>query len=69
MSFNDYVLSLRMKKAGTLLCTTQLSVGEIAERCGFSAESTFYRVFKKYYDATPKQYRQYGGVLPRETEE
>lgn len=69
VSFNDYVLSLRMKKAGTLLCTTQLSVGEIAERCGFSAESTFYRVFKKYYDATPKQYRQYGGVLPRETEE
>ena len=68
--FNDYVLSLRMKKASALLCTSQFSVEQIAGQSGFSAESTFYRVFKKYYGVTPIQYRKNGGVVkPREKSE
>ena len=60
---NEYILSIRMKKAGNLLYSTQLSVGEVALQCGYLAESTFYRVFKKYYGLTPIQYRQ-NGALP-----
>lgn len=61
--FNEYVLNLRMKRACALLCTSQLSVEQIAEQSGYSAESTFYRVFKKYFGVTPRQYRQCGGNL------
>jgi AraC-like DNA-binding protein len=60
---NDYILSIRMKKAGNLLYSTQLSVGDVALQCGYLAESTFYRVFKKYHGVTPIQYRQ-NGALP-----
>ena len=63
MGLNEYILSIRMKKAGNLLYSTQLSVGEVALQCGYLAESTFYRVFKKYYNLTPIQYRQ-NGALP-----
>ena len=60
-SFNAYLLTLRMKRAGALLCTTQLSVGDVARRVGYQAESTFYRVFKNYYGVSPNQYRKDGG--------
>jgi AraC-like DNA-binding protein len=63
MGLNEYLLSIRMKKAGNLLYSTQLSVGEVASQCGYLAESTFYRVFKKYFGLTPVQYRQ-NGTLP-----
>ena len=46
-----------MKEAARLLCTTQKPVDEIAEACGYPAQSTFYRVFKKYYGDSPSKYR------------
>ena len=60
MSFNEYVLSLRMRKAAELLCTTSDGVREIATACGYAAESTFYRAFKKYHGVPPAQYRRNG---------
>lgn len=58
VSFSEYLLSLRMRKAAHLLCSTKWSVIEVAQQCGYQAESTFYRVFKKYYNQTPQNYRQ-----------
>lgn len=58
LSLNEYLLNLRMKKAAMLLCSTQMSVEEVAQSCGYAAKSTFYRLFKKYYDASPVQYRK-----------
>lgn len=66
MSFNEYVLSLRMRKAATLLCSTQDGIRDIAAACGYPAESTFYRVFKKFHGVPPAQYRR--GILPDESE-
>ena len=60
MKFREYMLSLRMRKAAYLLTGTQKSVDEIARECGYPAESTFFRVFKKYYDCTPSRYRRSG---------
>lgn len=57
MSFNDYLTAVRMKEASRLLCATQKSVDEIAVLCGYPAQSTFYRVFKKYYGDSPNRYR------------
>lgn len=57
MNFNEYLVSVRMKEAAKLLCTTQKSVDEIAVLCGYPAQSTFYRVFGKYYGESPNHYR------------
>lgn len=62
MSLNEYLLSLRMKTAGKLLYSTQLSVAEVGQRCGYPAESTFFRVFRKYYGISPSQYRKNGAL-------
>ncbi len=57
LSLNEYILMLRMEKAGELLCATDMNVKEIGRQCGYEAESTFYRLFKLYYGATPSEYR------------
>lgn len=58
MKFREYILSLRMRKAAYLLTGTQKSIDEIAGECGYPAESTFFRVFKKHYGCTPSRYRK-----------
>jgi AraC-like DNA-binding protein len=45
-----------------LLRTTDLSIGEVAQQCGYQVESTFYRLFKKFYNISPGQYRRMGGL-------
>ena len=57
MSFNEYLLQLRMKQAALLLVTTQESINDIAAHCGYQGFSTFYRVFKRYYGMAPGQFR------------
>lgn len=61
LTFGEYLLQLRMQKAGVLLCTTTLEVKKVGEMCGYFSESTFFRVFKKYYNKTPSQYRKDAG--------
>ena len=57
-SFVEYLNELRVRRAVFLLTTTKLSVSEIGFRCGFSSAQNFSRVFKKYTDLTPSQYRE-----------
>jgi len=61
VSFSEYLLSLRMEKAGKMLCSTQETVANIAEKCGYQAVNTFYRVFKKFYGIAPVEYRKCDG--------
>lgn len=61
-SFSKHLTAIRMKQAATLLCTTNYGITEIAALCGYQASSTFYRVFKGYYNTTPNQYRSSGGA-------
>ena len=61
MSFREYLLRIRMRRAEQLLCTTQNGVAEVAQECGYPAVSTFFRVFKNYFGVSPGQYRQSGG--------
>lgn len=62
VSLNEYLVSLRMKTAGKLLYSTQLSVAEVGRQCGYPADSTFFRVFRTYYGMTPSQYRKNGAL-------
>ena len=64
MSFNEYLLAVRMKQAGKLLCNTQLEVGKISSQCGYQSSSTFYRAFNKFYGISPGDFRRSGGTEP-----
>lgn len=57
MSPLDFVLNERIKLAGQLLISTDLSVGEVSVRCGFSTPYYFSRAFRKQTGLTPTGYR------------
>lgn len=54
----QYLLSLRMVNAQSLLENTDYSVGEVAEIVGYDNQLYFSRVFKKEYGVSPAQYRK-----------
>lgn len=58
MTPSEYVRKFRIAKAMELLCTTTMSVTEIAEKTGFSDVSLFSRVFKKTVGLPPASYRK-----------
>jgi two-component system response regulator YesN len=57
-SFVSILTNLRMKKAVTLLNTTDLSILEIAEKAGYDTQHYFSTAFKKAMGVSPKQYRK-----------
>ncbi len=52
-----YLSEYRIQRAAQMLCETQDSITDIAYACGFSGTSYFGKMFKKYRDVTPSQYR------------
>ena len=56
-TFAQYLKSLRMEEARTLLETTFLSTKEVMYRIGMHDESHFARDFKRVHGLTPAQYR------------
>ena len=54
----NYLQQKRIQVAERLLATTGYSVSTIASNVGFSSQSYFAQVFKKYYGTTPAQYRK-----------
>lgn len=53
-----FLTAYRLSVAKELLTSTELPVGEIAERCGFASSYYFARVFKKELGVTPIAYRK-----------
>jgi AraC-like DNA-binding protein len=53
-----FVLSCRIAAAKAMLKTGELSIAEIAIRCGFSSQSYFNYKFKEVTAETPLQYRK-----------
>lgn len=67
MTFGDYMNKLRIEEAATLILNTEYSDTEISSMLGFSSQSYFIKVFRKYMDTTPKQYkRQHYNAFPEE---
>ena len=56
----EYILATRIVLAKEMLQKTDLTVGEISERCGFSGISYFCRVFKQDTGKTPLGFRKSG---------
>ncbi|MGI5896583.1 MAG: helix-turn-helix domain-containing protein [Oscillospiraceae bacterium] len=54
----EYILSLRVQNAQSLLMNTQKSILEIAIETGFGTSSYFGKIFRQYHHLTPTQYRR-----------
>lgn len=57
-TMHRYFLKLKCEAAAELLLTSDFSVGEIAESCGFENVSHFSSAFTRYTGASPSQFRQ-----------
>lgn len=60
VSINAYINNLRMMKAGELLKDKNSYIKEVAISVGFEDQLYFSRLFKRYYGATPSEYRSSG---------
>lgn len=58
MSPISYLVNYRLKRAATLLVTTENSIFSIAQDTGFENIGYFCRIFKERFHLTPSQYRK-----------
>lgn len=54
----EYIIKLRLKKAGELLINTDLAIKNISFSVGYNDQYLFSKIFKKYYGFSPKIYRE-----------
>ena len=57
MSFREKLASTRMDYAAFLLRTTDQPVGQIGAEVGYDSESAFFKIFRRTFGMTPRQYR------------
>lgn len=58
MTFTRYLQNARIEKAASLLTATDMPIEVIAEQSGYKDLNTFYAVFKRLTNVTPKEYRK-----------
>lgn len=58
VSVMEYLILCRIASAKSYLSESNLSIGEIVEKCGFSDNSNFSRTFKKFNGITPTEFRK-----------
>lgn len=58
LSFSKLLTSLRMQRACALLRENALGIDHISEAVGYANISSFYRVFRRFYNCTPVEYRR-----------
>jgi len=56
-SFGEFLCRCRIEGARELLRTTELSVGEIADRMGFCSQESFAQVFRRKVHVSPREHR------------
>ena len=57
MTVNEYITNVRLTEAARMLSMPQdISMYEIASRCGFSDQSYFSKVFSAKYGKCPREY-------------
>ncbi len=54
----NYLVTYRIERSARMLLSTDLSVTQIAEACGFNDLSYFIKTFKKFYQLSPTDYRK-----------
>lgn len=54
---SEYINQIRIEFAAHLLRSDERSINDIVDDCGFDNGSYFYRLFRRQYGTTPRQYR------------
>ena len=54
----DYINGMRVNSAMELLCTTEMSMTEIADSIGFCNPNYFHKIFKQYMQTSPLAYKK-----------
>ena len=57
-SYSEIIQYLRLREAASLLAETDLSIDEIAERCGYHASRSLRKLFSDQYGMSPSAYRR-----------
>lgn len=60
MSTSAFITATKISLAKKMLMTTDKSIGEISDLCGFEYQSYFTRIFKNHTGLTPVEYRNGG---------
>ncbi|WP_227872417.1 helix-turn-helix transcriptional regulator [Paenibacillus albus] len=58
VSFQDYLLGMRLERSKLQLLTSDLKIYEISTSLGFDNPNYFSAAFKKKYGLSPLQYRE-----------
>lgn len=58
LSFRNSLIQLRIEHAKSLLRDNNITITEVAQRCGYTNDVHFYRQFKKTTGVTPNGYRK-----------
>jgi len=58
LSVNDFIITIRLKKAAALLEEGKLYVAEVAYAVGYSTPKYFSKEFKKQFGKSPREYKQ-----------
>lgn len=56
-NFTDYLHNIRLSKAKWLLAKSERTIAEIADEVGYNSIHNFTRVFKRYENITPTEYK------------
>ncbi|MEZ0537597.1 AraC family transcriptional regulator [Caldicellulosiruptoraceae bacterium PP1] len=57
MTFKEKLNLTRLEEAKNLLISTNMPIKDIADKTGFNSLSYFVRVFNRYYNISPKEFR------------
>jgi signal transduction histidine kinase/AraC-like DNA-binding protein/AmiR/NasT family two-component response regulator len=55
-TINDFVRTIKLKRAAQYLCKGEMRISEIMYKSGFNSHSYFTKCFKEYFGMTPKEY-------------
>jgi len=57
-NLSDYIIEAKVEKAKTLLEQSDIKIKDLTEMLSFESATYFGRIFKKFTDMTPKEYRK-----------
>ena len=56
-TINDFVRTIKLKRAAQYLCKGELRISEILYKSGFNSHSYFTKCFKEEFGMTPTEYQ------------
>lgn len=64
---NDFIRTIKLKRAAQYLCAGELRISEILYKSGFNSHSYFTKCFKKHFGMTPREYVEHYHTTNKQT--